>query len=180
MTETLIPMPKGGDVVELILDDHRTFEELLRRLRNVTDDGRARALEALAAVLVAHAEAEESKVYPRLRRKDAIDEEEQEHSEHEHDEGHEALLALLELDGPDADGFLDAVEELSEKLSHHLDEEERDVLNPARTEVSDEERASLGGDFVEERRRLLASDCGSVENVRALVRRAKESDDRGA
>lgn len=179
MSETLIPMPEGGDVVEIILDDHRTFEELLRRLRDVTAD-RARALEALSALLVAHAEAEESKVYPRLRRKDAIDEEEVEHSEHEHDEGHEALLALLELDGPDADGFLDAVEDLSEKLSHHLDEEERDVLNPARTEVSDEDRAALGGDFVVQRRRLLASGCGSVDTVRSLVHRAQKSDDRGA
>ncbi|WP_260611029.1 hemerythrin domain-containing protein, partial [Streptomyces sp. WAC06614] len=92
-------MPKilqhtGGDVVEIILADHRWFEEALRELRDVQSD-RAAVLADLATVLIAHAEAEESKVYPALRKKDAIDAEEVEHSEHEHDEGNEALLALL-------------------------------------------------------------------------------------
>ena len=64
-------MPKilrqtGGDVVEVILADHRWFEEALRELRDVRSD-RAAVLADLATVLIAHAEAEESKVYPALR-----------------------------------------------------------------------------------------------------------------
>lgn len=158
----------AGDVVDLILADHRKFESLLRDIRNVEAD-RAAALSELSAVLVAHAEAEESVVYPKLRRRDAIDEEEVEHSEEEHAEGHEALLAVLEVGDPDAEEFGEAVEELTKELAHHMDEEERTVLNPARTEVDEEIRQELGVAFMEERQRHLDNDCGSIENVRALV-----------
>ncbi|WP_246486434.1 hemerythrin domain-containing protein [Kribbella qitaiheensis] len=120
----------GGDVVEVILADHRWFEEALRELRDVGSD-RDAVLADLATVLIAHAEAEESKVYPKLRAKDAIDQDEVEHSEHEHDEGNEALLALMEVKDSSSEEFGEKTHELSEALSHHLDEEERDVLNPA-------------------------------------------------
>ena len=59
--------------------------------------------------------------------------------------------------------------ELSEALSHHLDEEERDVLNPARTEVDLDVRTELGAEFAAERARLIDTECGSIENVRRVV-----------
>jgi len=169
-------MPKilpatGGDVVEIILADHRWFEEALRELRDVQSD-RAAVLADLATVLIAHAEAEESKVYPQLKKKDAIDAEEVEHSEHEHDEGNEALLALMEVEDTSSEDFSEKLHELSEALSHHLDEEERDVLNPARTEVSEEVRRQLGDAFAEERARLIESGCGDIANVRKIVEAA--------
>ena len=170
-------MPKilpatGGDVVEIILADHRWFEEALRELRDVQSDREA-VLADLATVLIAHAEAEEAKVYPALRTKDAIDAEEVEHSEHEHDEGNEALLDLMEIDDTDSEEFSKQLHELSEALTHHLDEEERDVLNPARTDVSEEVRRNLGDAFAEERARLIGSGCGDIANVRKIVARAK-------
>jgi hemerythrin-like domain-containing protein len=169
-------MPKilpatGGDVVEIILADHRWFEEALRELRDVRSDREA-VLADLATVLIAHAEAEESKVYPALRKKDAIDAEEVEHSEHEHDEGNEALLELMEVEDTDSEKFGDKLHELSEALSHHLDEEERDVLNPARTDVTEEVRRKLGDTFAEERARLIDSGCGDIANVRKIVSHA--------
>jgi hypothetical protein len=166
-------MPKilpaaGGDVVEIILADHRWFEEALRELRDVGSD-RAAVLADLATVLIAHAEAEESKVYPALRHKDAIDAEEVEHSEHEHAEGNEALLALMEVDDTGSEEFSEKLHELSEALTHHLDEEERDVLNPARTDVAEGARRRLGDVFAEERARLIESGCGDIANVRKVV-----------
>ncbi len=172
-----IPDLAEGDVVELILTDHRWFEEALRELRDVTTEDRAAVLADLSAVLIAHAEAEEAKVYPSLRRRDAIDAEEVEHSEHEHDEGNEALLELLEVDDVNSEEFGEKLHELSEALSHHLDEEERDVLNPARTDVDEDARVKLGADFAAERKTLLDSDCGSVENVRKIVDAAPDRDD---
>ena len=68
MTEIEIPRPTSGDVLERILEDHRLFEDLLREARR-TDTDRAAARDALAEVLVAHATAEEEKVYPTLRTK---------------------------------------------------------------------------------------------------------------
>ena len=162
-------------MVDLILADHRKFEELLRATRDVSADRRA-ALEELSALLVAHAEAEEREVYPSLRWKDAIDEEEAEHSKEEHAEGHEALLEVLEIGDPEAEGFGEAVEGLTEELAHHMDEEERTVLNPARTEVSAEKRRELGLAFMAERQRQLDSGCGTLDNVRRLVEEARAAD----
>ena len=175
MTSTALDLgrPVAGDVVELILDDHRRFETLLRQLRDSSSDRDAVRC-AFAALHVAHAEAEEKCVYPTLRTKRAIDAHEQEHGEEEHAEGNEALLAVLELKGTDTQAFDDAVEELAGKVNHHLTEEELTILNPAREEVSDRVRAELGLAFVTERAAQLDADCGRVENVRAIVARAEK------
>lgn len=163
-----IPRPAQGDVVELILADHRFFEEVLRELRNDQSD-RDALRRLLSEVLVAHGEAEEARVYPQLERKDAIDEDEAEHGEEEHRDIYEALLPLLESSELYDDDFSHAVHELSETLLHHLDEEERDILNPARSEVDGAERARLGEAWLTERARLLDEGCGSVEQVRTLL-----------
>ncbi len=163
--------PTDGDVVELILADHRTFEDLLRELRDVTSDRRS-VLARLSELLVAHGEAEESQVYPSLEKKDAIDEDEAEHGEKEHDEGYRTLLPLLEADDVTSDEFSEAIHEFSETLLHHLDEEEREILNPARLRVSDADRARLGAAWADERNRLLDAGCGSLDDVRRLVQGA--------
>jgi len=165
--------PVAGDVIDLILADHRLFEDLLRALRDADAD-RDEVRNALAAVLVAHAEAEEKYVYPKLRKRRAVGEEQAEHSEEEHAEGHEALLKVLELRGTDTKAFSEAVEELSGTVNHHLAEEELTILNPARDEVSPRLRAELGQEFLTERNRQIDANCGRVENVRDLVERAKK------
>jgi len=174
MSGTLLDLgrPIVGDVIELILHDHRRFEALLRQLRNSSSDREA-VRQAFAAVHVAHAEAEEKYVYPKLRKERAIDDHEKQHGEEEHAEGNEALLAVLELDGTDTQAFDDAVEELSRLVNHHLTEEELTILNPARKEVSDSFRAELGEAFAEERNAQIDADCGRIQNVRELVARAK-------
>jgi hemerythrin superfamily protein len=165
----------GTDVVELILADHREFERLLRELRNRETD-RASELQDLADLLVAHAEAEEREVYPTLKRKAPEEAEEIEHGAEEHAEGHEALLALLRVDAADDEEFEEKLEELSEALTHHLDEEERDVLNAARENVPDEQRATLGEAFLRVRNELLEGSPGDLRNVARLV---KEAEDEG-
>lgn len=171
MTDYEIPRPTSGDVVELILEDHRLFEALLRDLRDATADREA-ARAALSAVLIAHGEAEESKVYSNLQRKDAISGHDAEHGEEEHAEGNEALLALLECKGTDTQKFDDAVEDLATALNHHIGEEEQTILNPARTEVSQEVREDLGEKWATERNRLLDADAGSIASVRKIVAQA--------
>jgi hypothetical protein len=161
------------DVVDLILADHRLFEKLLRDLRDVGAD-RDAARRTLAGVLVAHAEAEEKCVYPTLRKRSSVEGDEVEHSEEEHAEGHEALLKLLEVEEIKSDDFDEAVEELSEKLNHHIAEEELTILNPARTEVEYSIRADLGIQFANERTHQLDSGCGDVANVRRLVEAARK------
>ena len=165
--------PVSGDVIDLILDDHRRFETLLRQLRDSSSD-RDAVRQAFSALHVAHALAEEEHVYPVLRRRDAITEHEAEHGEEEHAEGHEALLAVLELKGTDTDAFDDAVEELAKVVNHHLTEEELTILNPAREEVAERTRAELGEAFAAARNRHLDDDCGRLAHVRRIVRDAEK------
>ena len=173
MTDLDLTLPDDGDVVDLILDDHRRFEALLRELRDATSD-RDAVRRTFATLHVAHAEAEEAEVYPTLRQDDAIDEDEAEHGKEEHAEGHQALLAVLEADQLEGQAFDDKVEELARLVNHHLTEEELTILNPAREEVDEDERKRLGAAFVKARNALIEDDCGSVENLRAIVAEARD------
>lgn len=171
MTTIDLGRPTTGDVVDLILADHRLFEDMLRKLRNSEEDRDAVRM-AFATLHVAHAEAEELHVYPELRHKKAIGEHEREHGEEEHAEGNQALLAVLECAATDTQKFDDAVEELARLVNHHITEEELTILNPARENVSEAARLKLGETFAGERERQVDADCGSLENVRRLVDKA--------
>lgn len=172
MTTIDLGRPVSGDVIDLILDDHRRFESLLRDLRDASSD-RDGVRRAFSALHVAHALAEETLVYPKLRRKGAVSEHDAEHGEEEHADGHEALLAVLELKGTDTQAFDDAVEQLATAVNHHLTEEELTILNPARDEIGEQVRAELGAAFATERNRLLDDDCGTLTQVRAIVASAQ-------
>jgi hypothetical protein len=174
MTTIDLGRPVSGDVIDLILDDHRLFESLLRDLRDSSAD-RDAVRRAFATLHVAHAEAEEKHVYPKLRRKDAIGEHEAEHGQAEHAEGHEALLAVLELRGTDSQAFDDAVEQLATAVNHHLTEEELTILNPAREDIGPRVRAELGEKFARERNAQVDAGCGDVDNVRRIVESARKA-----
>lgn len=163
----------SADVVELILQDHRRMEELFRTMRNAEAD-RGAALEEFAGLLIAHASAEEDKVYPALRRYKNVDGDDVDHSVHEHHEANEALLALLEVDDTASAEWEDKLEELVTAVNHHTDEEERTLLNDARQNVGDDRRAELGDMFRQSRAEYLEAGCGSVENVRKLVASADD------
>jgi hypothetical protein len=144
------------------------------RVRDLRDSSADRdaVRRTFAALHVAHAEAEEAKVYPTLRRKKAIGEHEAEHGEEEHAEGNAALLAVLESEQLEGEEFDDLVEELAGKVNHHLTEEELTILNPAREDVAEDARRALGAAFASERSAQLDSDCGRTDNVRNIVARA--------
>ena len=171
MSDIDIPRPTNGDVIELILDDHRLFEDLLRECRR-TDADREAARRALSEVLVAHAVAEEEKVYPELRRARAISAHEEEHGEEEHAEINEALLAFLLAKGTDTQKYDDTLEELATAVNHHAGEEETSILNPAREDMSIDRRESLGVAWATRRNQLLEEGCGSAEQVEALLHEA--------
>ncbi|MFH0178051.1 hemerythrin domain-containing protein [Streptomyces cacaoi] len=162
-------MSDTRDVVALILQDHRRMEDLFRLMRSVEAD-RAAALREFADLLIAHALAEEAKVYPALKRFKNIEDEEVEHGEEEHEEGNRALLELLEVDEVGSEEWDEKLEELVEAIAHHTDEEERTILNGARENVAVERREELGEAFLEERGRQLKAGCGAVDNVRRIVR----------
>jgi hemerythrin-like domain-containing protein len=173
VTDLDLELPTEGDVIDLILADHRRFEELLRDLRDSSSD-RDAVRRTFATLHVAHAEAEEHEVYPTLRDERAITEHEKDHGKEEHAEGNEALLDVLEADDTTTEDFEDLVEELAKRVNHHLTEEELTILNPARDDVSEEERRELGAAFAKARNALIEDDCGTVENLRTIVAEAKK------
>lgn len=158
----------SNDVVELILADHRRFEALFRELRS-SEAERRMALNDLSSLLVAHAEAEEAEVYPVLRKFFDVPSEEVDHGTEEHAEGHRALLELLEAGEPGSAEWDDKLEKLSEAIMHHLDEEERTILNDARETLGSKRRNELGESFARARRQRLDEGCGRIEYVRALI-----------
>lgn len=172
MTTYEIPRPTTGDVVEVILDDHRRFENLLRDLRSSAAD-RAAARTALAELLIAHGEAEEETVYAELQSQHAIGEHEAEHGAEEHAEGNQALLELLECDSTEGEEFDEAVEALATTLNHHIGEEEQTILNPTRDTVPADVRERLGREWLARRNEYLDAGCASVEQVRGIVEKAQ-------
>ncbi len=144
------------------------MEDLFHRMRSVEAD-RAAALREFADLLVAHALAEETKVYPALKRYENIDDDELDHGEEEHEEGNQALLDLLEVDEVGSAEWDEKLEELVKAITHHTDEEERTILNGARENVAMDRREELGGAFLEERARRLKESPGAADNVRRLV-----------
>jgi hemerythrin-like domain-containing protein len=164
---------KNTDVVDLIIEDHRRFEELFRTMRNVDAD-RGAALQEFADLLIAHGLAEEGEVYPALKRFKKVDDDEVEHGEEEHLEGNKALADLLEVSTVGSDEWDEKLEELVEKVNHHINEEEQTILNSARTEVPDERRAELGKAFTDKRKQELASKPGNLENVRKVIAAEEE------
>ncbi|KRE41935.1 hemerythrin domain-containing protein [Knoellia sp. Soil729] len=173
MSDYQIPRPTSGDVLDLILDDHRLFEDLLRQARR-NDVDREAARTALTELLVAHGEAEEEKVYSTLRTKRAIGEHEQEHGKEEHAEINEAIIGFLEAKGTDTDKYDSALEDLATAVNHHANEEEQTILNPAREDVSLDVRKELGVAWATRRNELLDQGCASLEQVKALLHRAEE------
>ncbi|MEU6125589.1 hemerythrin domain-containing protein [Streptomyces sp. NPDC047123] len=166
------PHSSTRDVVDLILTDHRRMEDLFREMRSVEAD-RAAALREFAALLVAHAVAEEAEVYPALKRYKHIENDELEHGEEEHDDGNRALLALLEEAGDGTgvgtDAWDEKLERLVEAVAHHTDEEERTILNGARENVAMPRREELGEAFLRARDEQLDASCGTIDHVRKLV-----------
>ncbi len=171
MIDTVLLQPTSGDVLELIIDDHRRFEDLLRLCRR-NDTDRSAVRYALAELLVAHAVAEEEKVYPQLRRIRAISGHLEEHGQEEHADITEALLSFLQARGTDTQKYDDALEALATAVNHHTNEEEQTILNPAREDVSSAQRAELGVAWVARRNQLLQQGCATEAQVAALLNEA--------
>ncbi|MEU4508788.1 hemerythrin domain-containing protein [Nonomuraea wenchangensis] len=128
------------DVITLITKDHRTVESLFDRLKKGEGDTKATVAE-LHALLVAHARAEEDRVYPGI---DAH------HGVEEHKEA-EVLLDALVRATPGTPEFRTTLDKLVESVQHHVEEEENDLLPQLRKSADDKRLQELGRAFEERR-----------------------------
>ena len=134
------------DICELILEQHDEFRRRFAELDELRDaDGETLAgvWTPLAALLEAHAEAEEELFYPRLL--DLGDEpvEETEDAITDHNDITEAVARSRDLD-PGSDEWWQAVDDARAENSEHTAEEERGALADFRRNAPDELREEIG------------------------------------
>lgn len=137
----------AGDVVDLIMQDHREVEQMFQKLQ--TDPAsRAGLVPVLTTLLAAHSRAEESEVYPAAAEAGGADD--VEHSQEEHVEADELLAQLAETD-PESPQFEEVLGKVVEAVSHHIEEEETTVLPHLRERLAEDRRAELGEAFLASR-----------------------------
>ena len=149
----------AGDVVELIMQDHREVERLFEELKQHRDK-RPLLTPVLAAVLTAHSRAEESEVYPAAK-EEAGESEEIAHSQQEHAQAEQMLVRLTEAD-PESQEYDRLLAELTEAVLHHVEEEESTVLPQMRERLDEQRRRELGQAFATSRSQHLGDVPGQA------------------
>jgi hemerythrin superfamily protein len=128
------------DAIEIIMQEHREAERLFAQLHGRRDE---ELVERLTELLTAHTEAEERVLYPAVV--DLVDggqklvqEAIEEHRQAEH------LLAAIEAAEPGSADVQQLVGQLEQAVTHHVQEEESEVLPRLRERASDDVLDTLG------------------------------------
>ncbi len=130
-----------NDPMRILKADHREVEQLLKRLAD-TDEGdeRNELAREVQMKLTSHMEIEESIVYPPVS--DEVGEEDREEAEIEHRlarQGLETMMSML-----DQPGFGASVQMLLGGITHHVEEEERELLPELRDALERDEWLAMG------------------------------------
>lgn len=166
----------SGDVVDLIMADHREVERLFDELKTHPET-RPLLTPMLSALLTAHSRAEEAEVYP-VAKTEAHETEEVAHSQEEHEEAEELLVRLNGAD-PESPEFDRALQQLIDAVTHHVEEEESTVLPGMKTGLDDARRAELGAAFAASRAQHLGDEPGHASREE-LELQARNMDISGA
>ncbi|MFI9545708.1 hemerythrin domain-containing protein [Streptomyces sp. NPDC052016] len=143
----------ADDLITLVTTDHRELDRLFDMMQ--TDrSSRPLALPLAVAMLEAHSEAEEDRVYPAVA-SEAGEKEEAEHAAEEHHEAESLGKHLLEMDW-ESEEFDRALEQWIGAVRHHVEEEENEILPALREAVDSERLRELGLEFATRRSRALA------------------------
>jgi hemerythrin superfamily protein len=166
----------AGDVVDLIMQDHREVERLFDELTEHPEK-RAGLTPVLTTLLTAHSRAEEAEVYP-VAKDEAGETEEIAHSQQEHAEADELLAQLAGAD-PESAAYEQVLAKLVEAVSHHVQEEEATVLPGMRDRLDEQRRADLGEAFLRSRGEHLGRQPRDITKAE-LQAQARNAGVRGA
>jgi hemerythrin-like domain-containing protein len=143
-------------IFEAIRDDHQTQRTLVDLVLQThgDSDGRQELWDRLKREIEAHAAAEERYFYVPLMEHD-LTQDAARHSVAEHKELDDYVE---QLDGYDMSGsqWLQTARDLCERLTHHLDEEEREVYPIAGRVLPEGAKVSLATDYLDEMERRRA------------------------
>lgn len=149
----------SGDVVDLIIKDHREVERMFEQLRS-DPAVRPGLVPVLTTLLTAHSRAEEAEVYPAAA-DEAGGSGEVKHSQKEHLEAEQLLERLATVD-PTASEFDSVLGQVIDAVTHHVEEEESTVLPGLRDRLSDQRRAELGEAFLAARAERVGEQPGEA------------------
>jgi hemerythrin-like domain-containing protein len=162
--------PKSGaaiDALELLKSDHDKVKSLFREFESLKgnddeDERKSELVDEICYELTVHSMIEEEIFYPVLRSAidddDMMDEADVEHA------GARELISQLEVMYPGDDHFDATVTVLGEEIAHHIDKEESDMFEAARTAGIDLE--DLGEQLAARKEELdedLASPPSSID-----------------
>ena len=142
------------DVVDLIMSDHREVERVFGLLQS-KPDLRPTLVPVLTALLAAHSRAEESEVYP-VARDEAGEAEQVKDSQQEHLVADQVLERLSRMD-PTSPDFDSTLGELVKAITHHVQEEESQVLPGLRERLDAGRLNQLGVAFAQARAEHLGA-----------------------
>lgn len=134
-------------IFDSIRTDHETQRTLVAQLLEThgESDGRAELFERLEREMTSHAGAEERYFYIPLLDTDTTQEQAR-HSVAEHHELEELLEALhgYDMSGPQ---WIQTAREMCERLTHHLEEEEKEVFPVAGRVLDEDEKDRLAREY---------------------------------
>jgi hemerythrin superfamily protein len=135
------------DLVDAIVADHRAAQAVFAEIEGSSDPGLRRDLvEHVIAELVRHSVAEEQYLYPTARKVLPDGDEIADHEIEEHAEAEKLMKEIEKTDATEPE-FEGLVRQLIDDVSHHLHEEEDDLLPRLRAACDAAELRELGRKF---------------------------------
>jgi hemerythrin superfamily protein len=145
------------DIIDLVLGDHLTVEQLFDKLQAARGvDDQAELFAQVKEALEHHASAEEKVLYPRVRKEGPAGKKEVKDAGEEHDEIRDSLKEVEEHE-PGTDLFTLAVTQLVATTKHHVGVEEVELLPHFRINSDASERETLGLRFEEAKAKAAGS-----------------------
>ena len=150
------PDDQDADILDTLKQDHQDVAEMLEKLVESTSAAeRKKLLEAIRNALVPHLRAEEKVVYEAvlaLRGK-----EQKEHGEEgyiEHNLGDKMLTQLGKISDMASPEFSAGAKVLKELVTHHVEEEEKNIWSDVEDNFDDKERVAMNKKFLAAKKRV--------------------------
>ena len=116
------------DILQQLKNEHDTVRSILEQIENSTEKERLGLLKQLKKELVPHARAEEKTVYSTLDDRNGDDDQDKIEEAYEEHRLVDKLLAEMDELDPSEDQWLARFSVLKENISHHADEEEKELF----------------------------------------------------
>lgn len=153
-----------GDWLSQILDHHIDLENAFAAVQQGGDEGgRTSALKRLGILLMGHATAEESVIYPGMAEGG-----EKGHATHAYSEQATVKMEMAKLEqlDPSGDAFAEKVESIRSAVSHHMYEEEGTWFPDLLRDLPADAQQMMTSRYAEEYRRYVGAGAGDRPAMR--------------